>query len=115
MATPDTTVELEARAAVLEAKVERLQRELEAAVPDAWSWWQQIAGSFSDEKDARLDLEITNQILAFIKEHKAVSVVSVGTILGCPHEEAVDYREGENCPHCPYWADKDRWAGLVPE
>jgi hypothetical protein len=70
---------------------------------------------FADEKDARLDLEITNQILAFIKEHKAVSVASVGRILGCPHEEVVDYPEGENCPQCPYWANRDRWAGLVRE
>ena len=70
---------------------------------------------FAGEKDARLDLEITNQILAFIKEHKAVSVASVETILGCPHEEVVDYPEGENCPHCPYWANRDRWAGLVGE
>ncbi len=49
MATPETTVELEARVAVLEAKVERLQRELEAAVPDGRPWWQQIAGSFADD------------------------------------------------------------------
>ena len=70
---------------------------------------------YAGEKDARLDLEITNQILAFIKEHKAVSVASVGKLLGCPHEEVVDYPEGENCPHCPYWANRDRWAGLVRE
>ena len=29
---------------------------------------------YAGEKDARLDLEITNQVLAFIKEHKAVSL-----------------------------------------
>jgi hypothetical protein len=62
-----------------------------------------------------LDSYITNQILAFMKEHKAVSVASVGKLLGCKHEEVVDYPEGENCPHCPYWANRDRWAGLVKE
>jgi hypothetical protein len=81
----------------------------EEGEPDPLHRW------FADEKDARLDLEITNQILALIKEHKAVSVASVGRILGCPHEEVVDYPEGENCPHCPYWANRDRWAGLVRE
>lgn len=70
---------------------------------------------FSEEIDARMDLKITNQILAFIKEHKAVSVASVATILGCPHEEAIDYPEGQNCPQCPYWANRNRWDGLAEE
>jgi len=70
---------------------------------------------FTHSKDARLDIEITNQILAFIKQHNAVSVASVGKILGCPHEEAIDYPEGQNCPQCPYWANRDRWAGLTEE
>lgn len=70
---------------------------------------------FSEEIDARMDLEITNQILAFIKEHEAVSVASVATILGCPHEEAIDYPEGQNCPQCPYWANRNRWNGLAEE
>lgn len=75
--------------------------------PDVLQRW------YSDEEDARLDIKITNEILAFLKEHKAVSVASVGRILGCPHEEVVDYPQGENCPRCPYWANRDRWAGLA--
>ena len=39
MATPETTVELESRVAILEAKVEKLQRELKAVVPDGRPWW----------------------------------------------------------------------------
>jgi hypothetical protein len=70
---------------------------------------------YGEEIDARLDVEITKQILAFIKEHKAVSVAALATILGCPHEEEIDYPAGENCPECPFWANRDRWAGLPEE
>ena len=33
--------------------------------------------------------------------------------LGCPHEEGVDYPEGQICPQCPFWAHRDRWTGEV--
>lgn len=49
MATPETAVELECRVAALEGKVERLQRELEAVVPDGQPWWQRIVGTFADD------------------------------------------------------------------
>jgi len=81
----------------------------ENAEPDPLIRW------YSEERDARFDAEITKQILALIKEHQAVSVASVGTILGCPHEEVIDYPEGQSCPQCPFWANRDRWAGLAEE
>jgi hypothetical protein len=37
-------------------------------------------------------------------------------ILGCPHEEGIDYPKGQVCPQCPYWAHRDRWTGeVLPE
>jgi hypothetical protein len=30
---------------------------------------------------------------------------------GCPHEEGVDYPEGEACPDCPFWAGRSRPIG----
>jgi hypothetical protein len=36
----------------------------------------------------------------------------VDRVIGCPHEEGIDY-EGPTCPHCPYWAGRDRWTGEV--
>ncbi|MBO0797651.1 MAG: hypothetical protein J2P31_02405 [Blastocatellia bacterium] len=70
---------------------------------------------FTDTTDARLDEKITNEIVAYIKSYNARSVASVAKLLGCPHEEAIDYPEGEVCPHCPFWANKDRWEGVVDE
>ena len=48
--------------------------------------------------------------MAFVEKHDAVSVFVAGKILGCPHEEGVDYPEGGACPDCPFWAGRDRWA-----
>ncbi len=34
-----------------------------------------------------------------------------GAIIGCPHEEGIDYPDGEVCPQCPFWARRDRFTG----
>ncbi|MGH9387747.1 MAG: DUF1186 domain-containing protein [Vicinamibacterales bacterium] len=31
-------------------------------------------------------------------------------IIGCPHEEGIDYPMGRSCPRCPFWADIDRFT-----
>ena len=66
---------------------------------------------FSETGDVRSDAEIGEQILAFIRGHGAVTVAMADRIIGCPHEEGIDYPEGEVCPRCPYWQDRDRWSG----
>ncbi len=38
-------------------------------------------------------------------------ILGVDRILGCPHEEGIDYAVGEACPQCPHWAGRDRFAG----
>jgi hypothetical protein len=43
----------------------------------------------------------------------AKTVVMADRIIGCPHEEGVDYPDGEKCPSCPFWATRDRWSGAV--
>ena len=65
----------------------------------------------SDDADVRLDRGINEQIFQFVQNHEVRSVVMSEGIIGCPHEEGVDYPESENCPHCPYWANRDRWTG----
>jgi hypothetical protein len=66
---------------------------------------------FSKDDDIRQDRVIGAEIQQFIRSHGVKSVAVTETIIGCPHEEGVDYPEGETCPQCPFWVGKDRWAG----
>ncbi|HKF04150.1 MAG TPA: hypothetical protein VKB49_17645 [Candidatus Sulfotelmatobacter sp.] len=61
-------------------------------------------------EDVRQDLDIGEQILAFLKPHAPRSTVMTDGIIGCPHEEGVDYPEGRSCQQCPYWAGRDRFT-----
>jgi hypothetical protein len=70
---------------------------------------------FTEGADARLDEKITDEILELIRQEGAITVAAVGKILGCPHEEGIDYPAGQACPRCPYWAGKDRWEGVIAE
>ena len=51
-----------------------------------------------------------DKVLAFLKDHAAKSVIVTDGLIGCPHEEGIDYPEGKSCPQCPYWAGHDRFA-----
>jgi hypothetical protein len=68
---------------------------------------------FIDAMDVRVDRMINDAILSFLKEQGVQRVLTVGKIIGCPHEEGVDYPDGAACPQCPYWAKVDRWSGVV--
>jgi len=68
---------------------------------------------FSDTTDVRRDREISLEIIEFIKESGAKSVVIADRILGCPHEEGIDYPEGSTCPKCLFWKNHDRFTGEV--
>jgi hypothetical protein len=65
------------------------------------------------EHDVRRDPTISKEILEFIALHNVRSVVMTDRIIGCPHEEGIDYPDGEKCPRCPFWAHRDRWSGDV--
>ena len=70
----------------------------------------------SETGDVRTDAIIGQEILSFIKQHGVRTVVLSPGIIGCPHEEGIDYPDGEVCPRCPYWHDRDRWTGeRLPE
>ena len=65
----------------------------------------------SEDRDVRHDDEIVHEIIRFIRSHNVLSVAMVDRIIGCPHQEGIDYPDGEICPECPYWRGKDRWSG----
>ena len=65
---------------------------------------------FNEEIDIRKDKITNDEIIEFIKEHETKSVVMVDRIMGCPHEEGVDYPDGAKCPRCRFWAIRDRFT-----
>lgn len=68
---------------------------------------------YTETTDIRRDRVINLEILEFIKEQGAKSVVIADRIMGCPHEEGKDYPEGTVCPKCPFWAIRNRYTGEI--
>jgi hypothetical protein len=64
---------------------------------------------FSDN-DVRKSEKILDEVLTFIEENEVKSIGMVEEIIGCPHEEGIDYPEGESCPKCGSWKGRDRFT-----
>lgn len=65
------------------------------------------------EHDLRHDQNALSEALAFIREHGAHgSVVMPEQIIGCPHEEGIDYPLGASCPSCTFWAGRERFGAM---
>ena len=77
----------------------------EGAAADPLERW------FSEDEDVRKDPVVGGKILEFTQQHGVKTVVVTDGIIGCPHEEGIDYPDGEVCPACPFWAHRDRWSG----
>jgi hypothetical protein len=65
---------------------------------------------FSEEEDVRQERSIGYRILELIRQYEVRSLAIADRIMGCPHEEGIDYPEGNSCPQCPYWAGRDRFT-----
>jgi hypothetical protein len=65
---------------------------------------------FSESGDVRFDEGVSERVLAVIDSHGVRSVGMTDEIIGCPHEEGIDYPEGKSCPQCSFWANRDRWT-----
>ena len=64
-----------------------------------------------EQGDIRHNAEVEMEIIQFLMGRSVRSVAVSPGILGCPHEEGIDYPDGETCPSCPFWAGRDRWSG----
>ncbi|MCA8974894.1 MAG: hypothetical protein KDC98_09235 [Planctomycetes bacterium] len=62
--------------------------------------------------DIRQDATIEMEIVQMLLRRGVRTVVMSPGIIGCPHEEGIDYPDGEACPTCPFWKGRDRWAGV---
>jgi tetratricopeptide (TPR) repeat protein len=63
---------------------------------------------FSAKGDIRRDAAVFEAMFRLTQSRGVRSVAMPEEILGCPHEEGVDYTEGESCPQCPFWAGRER-------
>ena len=67
---------------------------------------------FDDNTDVRFKIDVQRDMLARLNEHEVRTLVMLEKIFGCPHEEGIDYPEGESCPQCPFWKNRDRYEAL---
>jgi len=66
-------------------------------------------------RDIRDDETVAVEVLEFFDKHNVEAVSMADRIIGCPHEEGIDYPAGGPCPMCPFWANRDRWTGKLLE
>lgn len=78
----------------------------EGADPDPMKTWHS-----SGDQDIREDAAVLAEMLAFLDLQSVKRVVMSDRILGCPHQEGIDY-EGDVCPDpsCAFWIDVDRFT-----
>lgn len=60
--------------------------------------------------DVRDDPTIAADVADFLREFGVMQTTMPDRIIGCPHEEGVDYPMGRACPRCPFWAGIDRFT-----
>ena len=60
--------------------------------------------------DVRDDPTIAAGVADFLREYGVKHTVTSDRIMGCPHQEGIDYPMGRSCPRCPFWAGIDRFT-----
>ena len=93
---PDNTVATKLVASVLERPGQR-----DPSVTRTWT---------TLEVDVRYDRTIAADVARFLAEHGVKESATADRIIGCPHEEGVDYPMGRTCPRCSFWAGIDRFT-----
>jgi hypothetical protein len=72
--------------------------------PDDLRQWTTEAG------DVRNDQTIAIEVATWLKHYKVKETLTHDRILGCPHQEGIDYPLGRTCPECPFWSRIDRFT-----
>jgi hypothetical protein len=60
--------------------------------------------------DVRNDPVVASHLTAWLKRHGVKNTTMTDRIIGCPHQEGIDYPLGRTCPQCPFWANIDRFT-----
>lgn len=76
----------------------------EGAEPQLQKWT-------SETGDLRQDTAVLRDIVSRLREAGVKSVAMAERIIGCPHEEGIDYPEGQACPQCDFWRGRNRFTG----
>jgi SEC-C motif len=50
--------------------------------------------------------KVQQEMQEFFMQHGVKSVAMSEGNMGCPHEEGLDFPDGEDCPFCPFWKGK---------
>lgn len=95
--------------------LDRATKAVAAIVPAEGAETSEVKSWTTAEGDIRKDPAIAEEILDFLARHGALTVAMGDRIIGCPHQEGIDY-EGEWCPNpaCSFWHGRDRWSGVKP-
>jgi Protein of unknown function (DUF1186)/SEC-C motif len=64
----------------------------------------------TDVGDVRNDPVIAAELADWLRSQGIKDTLSHDRIIGCPHEEGIDYPIGRTCPQCPFWASIDRFT-----
>ena len=67
--------------------------------------------SWLSAEEVRHDPLVLEELLDFIAEYNVKSIAMTDAIIGCPHQEGIDYPDGEKCEECTFWKGRDRWSG----
>jgi hypothetical protein len=81
--------------------------------PDASVGISETRKWFNEADDVREDAAILEEILAFLSDQNVRSLVVTNGVYGCPHEEGIDYPEGQSCEQCAFWKDRARDVTLI--
>jgi Protein of unknown function (DUF1186)/SEC-C motif len=64
----------------------------------------------TDAGDVRNDPVIAAELADWLRSQGVKDTISYDRIIGCPHEEGIDYPVGRTCPQCSFWAAIDRFT-----